>query len=191
MLSWNDTIWISQILPDSGKVQWPISLRWFCSVTSPCITEVMHLFHPLHRAQTKILWKFRVNDWNFYLSLISICHSAAAVPFLKRDKILPVCGHIVKISPAWITCNWKICVLIAAFCQKIQVFHLGWSLVISTLYCAVCMVMPQSACSIMLLLPWYVMELPSECQCKKPSKMAWKTKISPATGLLGWSPESS
>ena len=150
MLSWNDTIWISQILPDSGKVQWPISLRWFCSVTSPCITEVMHLFHPLHRAQTKILWKFRVNDWNFYLSLISICHSAAAVPFLKRDKILPVCGHIVKISPAWITCNWKICVLIAAFCQKIQVFHLGWSLVISTLYCAVCMVMPQSACSIML-----------------------------------------
>ena len=185
MLSWNDTIWISQILPDSGKVQWPISLRWFCSVTSPCIAEVMHLFHPLHRAQTKILWKFRVNDWNFYLSLISICHSAAAVPFLKRDKILPVCGHIVKISPAWITCNWKICVLVAAFCQKIQVFHLGSSAPCNVQCAWWCLSLHAASCSN------YLMELPSECQCKKPSKMAWKTKISPATGLLGWSPESS
>ena len=34
---------------------------WFCSVRSPCITEAIHWSHPLHRAETDLLWKFGVS----------------------------------------------------------------------------------------------------------------------------------
>ena len=41
---------------------------WFCSVTSPCITETMSWSHPSHRAEIELLWNFGVR-----LSTCSIC----------------------------------------------------------------------------------------------------------------------
>ena len=44
-----------------GKCNGQFLQQWFCSVRSPCITEVMYHSHPEHRAETELLWTFGVS----------------------------------------------------------------------------------------------------------------------------------
>ena len=52
-------------------------------------------------------------------------HLAAAVPLLKTDNTSPVCRYIIEIWPVLMACTWKNCVLLAAFWDKMSIFHLG------------------------------------------------------------------
>ena len=55
-------------------------------------------------------------SWNFYLS--------AAAPLLETNNdVSPVCLYIV--CPVLMACTWKYRVLLAAFRDKISIFHLG------------------------------------------------------------------
>ena len=110
---------------------WPI-LQWcFCSVRSPCITEVLHWRHPYHWEETELLWKFGVSTCTVlqylqsYLELF-ICHLAAAMPLLKTDNISQVCRYIIETWPVLMSCTWKNHSLLAAFWDKISIFHY-WS----------------------------------------------------------------
>ena len=58
-------------------------------------------------------------SWNF------IRHLATAVPLLEIDNISPVCRYIVQILSVLMACTWKNCVLLAAFWDRISIFHLG------------------------------------------------------------------
>ena len=114
------------------KCNGPFLQWWFCSVKSPCIIEAIHWSHPLHRAE--IEWKFGVSTCSIgkdnnlllirYLDIF-ILHFVAAVPLLENDNLSPVCGYIIEICPVLIACTWKNCVLLAAFWDKILIFHLG------------------------------------------------------------------
>ena len=61
----------------------------FFSVRSPCITGAMHWSHPLHRAETELLWNLSqyLHYMQSYLEIF-ICHLAAAVSFLETDNII-------------------------------------------------------------------------------------------------------
>ena len=54
-----------------------------------------------------------------------LCHQAAAVPVLPTDNLSPVCRYITEIWPVLMACTWKNRVLLAAFWDKISIFHLG------------------------------------------------------------------
>ena len=61
-------------------------------------------------------------SWYFHQSLQGL---AAAVPLLEIDNISLVCRYIIEICPVLMACTWKNRVLLAAFWDKISIFHLG------------------------------------------------------------------
>ena len=119
-------LWVTAILAkcDSRFLQ-----PWFCSVTSPCIFEVIHWSHPSHRAEIEFQWNFGVSICSIGKDILKfssfIHHCVAAVPLLETNNILPVCQYIIEICPVLTACTWKNRVLLAAFWDKILIFHLG------------------------------------------------------------------
>ena len=120
VLSKIDLILISQIL---AKCNGRFLQRWFCSLRSSCITEAMHWSHPLHRAETELVTQY-LQYLQSYLELF-ICHLTAAVPLLKIDNISPVCRYVIETWAVLMACTWKNSILLAAFWDKISIFHLG------------------------------------------------------------------
>ena len=115
-------------------------------------------------------------SWYFHQSLQGL---AAAVPLLEIDNISLVCRYIIEICPVLMACTWKNRVLLAAFWDKISIFHLG-----QTEHCWAHGEV-HSARRIAILLAAFDVALPSERE--KPSWIDWTIEISPCTRwvLLG------
>ena len=59
-LIWVDLQWSNFNLSDSGKMQWPIWQKWFCSVGCP---EAIHWSHPSYSVERCLSWKFGVRTF--------------------------------------------------------------------------------------------------------------------------------
>ena len=105
-LSWAEMIkfWILRF----WKMHWPILQRWFCIVSSPCITEVVHWSLPSHWAETVTAknWSQFLQYLQSYLQIF-IIHFTAAVPLLQNDNVSLIYPYIIKIWPVWMACPWK------------------------------------------------------------------------------------
>ena len=108
--------------------------------------------------------------WSLYLQYLQrhfeivISHLAAAVPLMETDDISLVCLYIIKICPVLTACIWKNRVLLAAFWNKISIFHFAQR---SIARLSVMVHFGDYASSIQLLLDSFDVILPSERE--KPS----------------------
>ena len=108
--------------------------RWFCSVGSPCITEAIPWSKPSHRAEKWLFWKFGVGACYMCKVVLKFppsqsgCSASAAnrqhiTGLSIYDRLWPVfkCfdGLYLKKSRS------ANCVLLAAFWDRISIFHLG------------------------------------------------------------------
>ena len=92
----------------------PASLKW-------CIEVIRHIelkqrYCEIFESVPAVFAKF---------SRKFCCHLVAAVPLLDSDNILQFCRYIIDIWPVLMACTWKKRVLLAAFWDKISIFHLG------------------------------------------------------------------
>ena len=116
-------ILISQIL---AKCDGQFRSCEFVGVRIPCITGAMHRSHPSHRAETELLWNFGVSTCSiaklsrkFHPSL-SDCSALA-----ENRQYITGLSIYYRIRPVLMACTWKYRVLLAAFWDKISIFHLG------------------------------------------------------------------
>ena len=91
------------------------------TVANPLAAEYWQCLQPFGHFLCQYLQYFQS-----YLEIF-IIHIAAAVPLLETDNIYisPVCRYIIERWPVLMACAWKNCVLLAAFLDKISIFHLG------------------------------------------------------------------
>ena len=111
----------------SGKMQWPILQQWFCSVRSPYITAAIHGSHPSHRAETELLWNFGVNSCSICKVLLkfSFVTSRLQCPCWKLTIYRRFVHILSRYDLFWWLVPEKNRVLLAAFWDKISIFHLG------------------------------------------------------------------
>ena len=116
--------WVQLVWFNFAKCNDRVLQRWFCSVRSPCSTEAI----------TEVILRIKpvtVKFWSQYLQYLEryleifVRHLASAVPLLETDNILPICRYIIEILPVWMACIRKNRDLLAAFWDKISMFHLG------------------------------------------------------------------
>ena len=154
---------------------------WFCSVRSPCITEAIHWSHPLHRAETELLWKFGVNTYRSGKIILKF----SSVTLLQCPCWKLTIYHVfVDILSRYALFWWLVPEKIALClqCSGTKYRYFIWA----KRSTALGTVMVHSAHSIALLLASFDVALPSECE--KQSWINWTIVSSPSTCwvLLCW-----
>ena len=81
-------------------MQWQILQMWVFSVRS-------HWSHPLHKAETELLWNFGVSTCSIFKSYLEIfiCHLVAAVPLLETDNTSLVCQYTIEMWSVLMACS--------------------------------------------------------------------------------------
>ena len=152
--------------------------RWFFSVTSPCIFEAIHWYHPLHRAETELLWNFGVSICCIGKDILKF---SSVTLLLQCPCWKPTIYHrFVDILSRYALFWWLVPEKIAFCLQRSETKYryFIWAKRSTARRAAIV----HSERHFALILASFDVALPSESE--KPSWIEWKIEISPSTCCL-------
>ena len=146
---------------------------WQCGATvgNHCIAEATHKSHPQNREQKWLFWKFGVGAFFMCKVILKFHLSLSGCSALAGNRQQITCLWIYyrdMISFDGLACTWKNRVLLAAFWDKISMFHLSQTKPVGAQLGALWWTLLRAAAS-------FDVTLPSER--KKQSWIDWMIEI--------------